>query len=117
MTIRMARRRHARGASGMSAIVLLSLGIVLSAGDTAAQPAGAEKIQHLIVIYQENWSFDGLYGKFPGAEGIANAGDRIALQHPLGSCALPFGRHAQLARHQKTALSSRPRAQAVGGNP
>jgi phospholipase C len=77
MTIRMARRRHAQGRSGMSAIALLSLGIVLSAGDTAAQPAGAEKIQHVIVIYQENWSFDGLYGKFPGAEGIANAGDRI----------------------------------------
>src|SRR5205085_3356204 len=30
---------------------------------------------HVIVIYQENWSFDSLYGKFPGANGIANAGD------------------------------------------
>src|SRR5439155_24039000 len=38
---------------------------------------GLEKIQHVIVIYQENWSFDGLYGKFPGADGIANAGERI----------------------------------------
>jgi phospholipase C len=32
------------------------------------------KVNHIIVIYQENWSFDGLYGKFPGADGIANAG-------------------------------------------
>lgn len=31
----------------------------------------------MIVIYQENWSFDGLYGKFPGANGIANAGDAL----------------------------------------
>src|SRR5438477_12828496 len=77
MTIWMARRRLAQGTSAMSAIALLSLGIILSAGDTAAQTAGAEKIQHVIVIYQENWSFDSLYGKFPGAEGIANAGDRI----------------------------------------
>jgi len=30
-------------------------------------------IDHLIVIYQENWSFDGLYGSFPGANGVANA--------------------------------------------
>jgi phospholipase C len=40
--------------------------------------AGAEgsrnRINHVIVIYQENWSFDGLYGSFPGASGLANAG-------------------------------------------
>ena len=29
-------------------------------------------IQHVIVIYQENWSFDGLYGKLPGANGLNN---------------------------------------------
>jgi phospholipase C len=26
-------------------------------------------IKHIIVIYQENWSFDSLYGRFPGADG------------------------------------------------
>src|ERR1043165_3404941 len=31
------------------------------------------RVEHLVVIYQENWSFDGLFGKFPGANGIANA--------------------------------------------
>ena len=31
------------------------------------------KIDHIVVIFQENWSFDGQYGKFPGANGIANA--------------------------------------------
>jgi phospholipase C len=31
------------------------------------------QINHFIVVYQENWSFDGLYGSFPGANGIANA--------------------------------------------
>ncbi len=43
----------------------------------AAQLAGLEKLHHVIVIYQENWSFDSLYGKFPGADGLANAGERI----------------------------------------
>lgn len=31
------------------------------------------QIDHFIVIYQENWCFDALYGKFPGANGLANA--------------------------------------------
>ncbi|HVO65840.1 MAG TPA: alkaline phosphatase family protein, partial [Syntrophales bacterium] len=36
-----------------------------------------ERINHVIVIYQENWSFDGLYGKFPGANGLAAAGAAV----------------------------------------
>ena len=40
----------------------------------AANAAGSlDPINHLIIIYQENWSFDGLYGKFPGANGLENA--------------------------------------------
>ena len=31
------------------------------------------RIKHIVVIYQENWSFDALYGRFPGARGINNA--------------------------------------------
>jgi phospholipase C len=34
---------------------------------------GLEKIDHIIVIYLENRSFDHLYGLFPGADGLANA--------------------------------------------
>ena len=48
-----------------------------AAGRVLARTTGLDAIQHVIVIYQENWSFDGLYGKFPGADGIANAGERI----------------------------------------
>jgi len=35
---------------------------------------GLNKIKHVIVIYLENRGFDHLYGLFPGANGIANAG-------------------------------------------
>ena len=42
-----------------------------------AQGGGLNEINHVIVIYQENWSFDSLYGKFPGANGIANAGAAV----------------------------------------
>jgi hypothetical protein len=44
----------------------------------AAPPAAAatdplQNIDRFVVIYQENWSFDSLYGLFPGANGLANA--------------------------------------------
>ncbi len=40
-----------------------------------AQAAGPfDKLNHIVVIFQENRSFDSLYGSFPGADGLANAG-------------------------------------------
>ena len=33
-------------------------------------PAGLSQIEHIIIIYQENRSFDFLLGDFPGANGI-----------------------------------------------
>jgi phospholipase C len=30
-----------------------------------AQTPDVQKLNHIIVVYQENWSFDSLYGKFP----------------------------------------------------
>ena len=39
----------------------------------AVQRAGLARIEHIVVIYAENRSFDHLYGLFPGADGIANA--------------------------------------------
>ena len=34
-----------------------------------------ERIEHIVVIYQENWSFDSLFGFFPDVDGTANALD------------------------------------------
>src|SRR5262245_28105716 len=55
------------------AATLVALSIIPAA--SAAGPL--DKINHIIVIYEENWSFDSLYGQFPGANGIANAGDAV----------------------------------------
>jgi len=52
------------------------------ADDPAKLASYKSRVAHIIVIYQENWSFDGLYGKFPGANGIANAG-HAAIQVDL----------------------------------
>jgi phospholipase C len=40
---------------------------------TASTKTGLERIEHIVVIYAENRSFDNLYGLFPGANGVANA--------------------------------------------
>ena len=37
-------------------------------------PQGIEKLTHMVVLYLENRSFDNLFGEFPDADGIANAG-------------------------------------------
>jgi len=42
-----------------------------------AQSNGLQKINHVVVIYQENWSFDSLYPSFPGANGIDQAGATV----------------------------------------
>jgi len=60
-----------------SALVVL-LSLLIGAGGPA-QAAPADPINHVVVIYMENHSFDNLYGLFPGANGIARAG-RTATQ-------------------------------------
>ena len=47
--------------------------LLSSAASAADKPHGPtlNHIQHIVVIYAENRSFDNLYGRFPGAEGLA----------------------------------------------
>ena len=55
------------------AVALVAL---LAAAGCATQQRideGLAKVQHIVVIYAENRSFDHLYGSFPGAAGIAQA--------------------------------------------
>lgn len=39
-----------------------------------------KKIKHVVIIYMENHSFDNLYGKFPGADGLADAKKKQIIQ-------------------------------------
>jgi phospholipase C len=66
---------------------LLALALVFAPG-TAAALEGIHKIQHVIVIMQENRSFDSYFGTYPGANGIP-AG--VCVHDPLnGGCVKPF---------------------------
>jgi phospholipase C len=50
--------------------------------------AGIHKIQHVVVIMQENRSFDSYFGTFPGADGIPHG---VCERDPLsGGCIAPY---------------------------
>ncbi|GAB2709454.1 hypothetical protein GCM10027038_03880 [Arthrobacter bambusae] len=60
---------------------------------TSAVDTGISKIQHVIVIMQENRSFDSYFGTFPGADGIPvqNGAPAVCVPHPAsGSCVKPY---------------------------
>ncbi|HVH70937.1 MAG TPA: alkaline phosphatase family protein, partial [Candidatus Dormibacteraeota bacterium] len=74
-------KRHIRA---WNWLICLSL-LVLAALPTAAQNwknnhKHSSRIKHVVVIYQENWRFDSLYGLFPGANGIAQASSESLTQ-------------------------------------
>lgn len=56
---------------GLTGLTLLNG--AAAAGSQAVSDKQLQKIQHVVVIYGENRSFDNLYGMFPGANGIADA--------------------------------------------
>jgi phospholipase C len=62
-------------------------------GAGALPSAGAiHKIKHVVVIMQENRSFDSYFGTYPGADGIpmANGQPTVCLPDGRGSCLRPF---------------------------
>jgi acid phosphatase len=75
----------------MGSAIAPSIVAALVAGCAAPPPqrAGLDKIQHIVVIYAENRSFDNLYGLFPGADGIANATSEQYTQVDLDGKPLP----------------------------
>ena len=55
-------------------ITLLALPLLAACAQPGARPtSGLGQIDHIVVIYAENRSFDHLFGLFPGANGIAQA--------------------------------------------
>jgi phospholipase C len=62
------------------------LALILPAGASAY--TGIHKIRHVVVIMQENRSFDSYFGRFPGADGIPK---HVCVVDPLrGGCDRPY---------------------------
>ncbi|MFN2461909.1 MAG: acid phosphatase [Candidatus Velthaea sp.] len=51
--------------------------LAAQAPPSPSAPSLQASIKNVVIIYQENWSFDGLYGNFPGANGLSNAAPTI----------------------------------------
>jgi len=54
-------------------LLFLSVAFVGCKKDYKPSSAGINKVNHVVVIYLENHSFDNLYGQFSGANGLSNA--------------------------------------------
>jgi phospholipase C len=67
--------------------------VAVSCTRQSASEAGIHKIRHVIVVMQENRSFDNYFGTFPGADGIPMAGGKpsVCIPDPAnGLCIQPF---------------------------
>src|SRR5579872_6624264 len=90
--------RLALGAAALVVVLAVGLGVALSSGgsrhpSTARSVAplplqGIHKIRHIVIIMQENRSFDSYFGTYPGVDGIPVG---VCLPDPLHhGCVAPF---------------------------
>ena len=70
-------------------------------------PPGIHKIKHVIIIEQENRSFDSYFGTFPGAEGIPMEDGKSRRCQPTR----PPGGHEALPRHGRHRRRRPPRGE------
>jgi acid phosphatase len=57
-------------------VAIVAVGVAASGGSAAKRATPADQlkqIKHIVVIYEENHSFDNLYGGWEGVNGVANA--------------------------------------------
>ncbi len=101
MSGRVGRARHRSMAAALflgASLFLLTGPVEATAqahatGQRGATPLGIHKIRHVIVIMQENRSFDSYFGTFPGADGITMTNGRPSVCIPdlrRSSCVSPF---------------------------
>ena len=82
-----------------AAIGLLLAGCASNTSQPTAQATGIQKIKHVIVIFQENRSFDSYFGTYPGADGIPmqNGVPTVCVPDPrTNQCVKPYVNHADV---------------------
>ncbi|MGA2925802.1 MAG: alkaline phosphatase family protein, partial [Solirubrobacteraceae bacterium] len=96
-------RRSLIAAASLAAVVVLAAGCGGQAHESAAKAKaaagtvpppgpGIHKIQHVVVIMQENRSFDSYFATYPGADGIPmrNGVPTVCVPKPSGGCVRPY---------------------------
>jgi len=66
--------------ANMAGMILLGLSFAGCKKNDSATTSGINKVNHVVVIYMENHSFDNLYGSFAGANGLSNATPANTIQ-------------------------------------
>ena len=79
------------------------LALVLALGTSPVRSQSEDpihKIRHIVIIMQENRSFDSYFGTFPGADGIAMSDGvpTACVPAPTGACVRPFHDSGDLNR-------------------
>ena len=90
--------KHRLRWSVLAAAALLSASLAactLAASGTPPPGAGLtgiHKIRHVIIVTQENRSFDSYFGTYPGADGIPmrNGRPTVCVPKPAGGCLRPY---------------------------
>jgi len=102
------RRPRLAGLAGLmlvGSLVAVTGGVAVAGQANAHQShalvssGGIHKIKHVVVIMQENRSFDSYFGTYPGADGIPmrNGVPTVCVPDPKrGSCAKPYHDRADL---------------------
>src|SRR5258708_27464899 len=90
----MRNRQALAAASALAVCLSLAVSDGVPARAAPGRPAaltGIHKIKHVIVIMQENRSFDSYFGTYPGADGIPPG---ACLPDPRnGGCVKPYASH------------------------
>jgi phospholipase C len=103
-------RRKTQSITSAIAFVLVTLLVATSCSSSKpkaapapapanSESAGIHKIKHVIVVMQENRSFDTYFGTFPGADGIPMSNGKPTTCSPdpsSGSCVAPYADHANV---------------------
>jgi len=81
------------GATAAILLGLLSVGAAVRGAHASKTPTGIHEIRHVVVIMQENRSFDSYFGTYPGADGIPmrNGVPTVCVPDPATrSCERPY---------------------------
>jgi phospholipase C len=73
-------------------VFALMIAVVPSCSSSQSTAAGIHRIKHVVVIMQENRSFDSYFGTFPGADGIPMQNGQATVCSPdpqTGQCVRP----------------------------
>ena len=74
--------RHFTRLLAVSGVVTASILVAFS--ESPASSAQSGPIQHVIIIMEENHTFDNYFGAFPGANGVIEAPASNPAPHDLG---------------------------------